>query len=105
PQTPVSVCIPDGSAVVFTINDSYGDGICCNYGSGTYSVSMNGTTVVSYANFTASRQVLFQAGTPVPNDLATYTINLPVMIGAGNTDITGTMRNFGTSPITSFVLG
>lgn len=105
PQTPVSVCIPDGSAVVFTIIDSYGDGICCSYGNGTYSVTMNGTTVVTYASFTASRQVLFQAGSPVPDDLAMYTINLAEMIGAGNTNITGTMRNFGTSAITSFVLG
>lgn len=104
PQTPATVCIADGSAVVFTINDAYGDGICCSYGQGTYSVTMNGTPVVSYASFQASRQVLFQAGAPVPVDLAMYTLNLPVMVGAGNLNITGTVKNFGTTAISSFLL-
>lgn len=104
PQTPATVCITDGNAVVFTIIDTYGDGICCNYGNGTYSVTMNGTPVVSYAAFQSSRQVLFQAGAPMPVDLAMYTLNLPVMLGAGNMNITGTVKNFGTTPVSSFAL-
>ncbi len=31
-------CLPDG-CYDFTINDSYGDGICCAYGNGSYSLS------------------------------------------------------------------
>lgn len=104
PQTPVAVCITDGNAVVFTINDEYGDGLCCSYGNGTYSVTMNGTTVVSYASFQSSRQVLFQAGAPASMDLAMYTVNMPAMMGAGNVSISGTVKNFGTTPVSSFIL-
>merc|ERR1712085_146811 len=34
-------CLP-AAKYKFTINDSYGDGICCNYGIGSYEVSLNG---------------------------------------------------------------
>lgn len=34
-------CLPDG-CYEFTINDSYGDGICCSYGNGSYALSGNG---------------------------------------------------------------
>lgn len=32
------MCLPDG-CYDFTINDSYGDGICCSYGNGSYAVT------------------------------------------------------------------
>src|SRR6187402_496294 len=35
-------CIPTGTCMIFTIHDSYGDGICCNYGSGSYTVLLDG---------------------------------------------------------------
>ncbi len=104
PQTPVTVCIPHGSVVVFTIRDEYGDGLCCNYGQGTYNVKVDGTTVVAYASFQNARTVTFQVGPQMPNDVAMYAVNLPAMIGSGNTNITGTMRNFGASTISSFLL-
>jgi len=37
-------CVSPG-AYEFTINDSYGDGICCGYGSGNYSVKYGGVEV------------------------------------------------------------
>jgi hypothetical protein len=58
---------PDGSTVTstsclvtgcytFTINDSYGDGICCSYGNGSYNVKdAAGTTLASGSTFTASK--------------------------------------------------
>lgn len=33
--------LPANGCYVFTINDAYGDGICCNYGSGSYSITTN----------------------------------------------------------------
>lgn len=105
PQTPVTVCIPDGSLVIFTINDAYGDGLCCSYGQGTYSVTMNGTVAVAYANFATTRQVVFLAGAPVSKDLAMQATTIPEMIGAGNLDIKGTVRNFGSSAVSSFNVG
>ncbi len=104
PQTPEAVCIPHGSVVVFTIRDEFGDGLCCNYGQGTYNVKVDGTVVVAYANFQSMRTVTFQVGPQMANDVAMFALNLPAMMGAGNTSITGTMRNFGTSAISSFLL-
>jgi len=45
-----ALCLPDG-CYTFTITDSYGDGLCCQHGSGSYAVSVNGTDVVTGASF------------------------------------------------------
>ena len=37
-----------------TVNDSYGDGMCCTYGNGSYSFSVAGEVVASGATFTTS---------------------------------------------------
>lgn len=55
----------------FTIFDSYGDGICCAYGSGSYSlVDGNGSTVASGGSFSSSESTNFCIGgtTPTCND-------------------------------------
>ena len=44
------VCIPD-TCVEFVIYDSYGDGICCDWGEGEYWVEYNGVTVAEGAEF------------------------------------------------------
>jgi hypothetical protein len=59
-------CLNDG-CYDFTINDAYGDGICCAYGSGSYSVSSGGTTYASGGNFGASETTNFcLGGGPAP---------------------------------------
>ena len=50
--------IPSG-AHVFTIYDSYGDGICCGYGEGYYRLLLNGTEIASGGEFEASESVTF----------------------------------------------
>ncbi len=62
---------PDGSTVVeelclndgcytFTINDAYGDGICCSYGVGDYLVTdENGNTLASGGEFASSEATNF----------------------------------------------
>jgi len=37
-----------------SVNDSYGDGMCCQFGNGSYSFSVNGEVVASGATFTNS---------------------------------------------------
>ena len=37
-----------------TINDSYGDGICCGFGNGSYSFTVDGTVVASGGSFATS---------------------------------------------------
>ena len=36
-----TVCIVSAGCLTFTINDSFGDGICCNYGTGNFQIYIN----------------------------------------------------------------
>ncbi len=49
----------------FTIYDSYGDGICCAYGNGSYTLSSGSTIIASGGSFTSSESTSFcvDAGT------------------------------------------
>jgi len=48
PATPHSteVCLAPGD-YTWTLNDSYGDGICCSYGSGNYELKLNGERIAN----------------------------------------------------------
>jgi len=51
---------------VFTIFDSYGDGICCGFGTGFYNVQdENGNLIISGAEFGASESTMFNALDPL----------------------------------------
>ncbi|MCB0758686.1 MAG: Omp28-related outer membrane protein, partial [Flavobacteriales bacterium] len=103
PQTPVTVCIPLGSSVTFTITDSYGDGMCCSYGEGYYEVAMNGCTVVATGGeFNASETSTFTTALQIPLDLELVSINLMDVALAGNTNIAGQVKNNGSTDITSY---
>ncbi len=60
-------CLADG-CYDFTILDSYGDGICCSYGNGSYSVTdANGNTLASGGQFANSETTNFCLnGSPPP---------------------------------------
>ncbi len=45
------ICIPDDACFKFTIYDSYGDGICCSYGNGSYTVTVDGNTVATGGDY------------------------------------------------------
>lgn len=50
-----TTCLPVGCNYTFTINDTYGDGICCSFGNGSYNVkNAAGTVLFSGASFTNS---------------------------------------------------
>ena len=68
---------------VFTINDSYGDGICCGYGQGSYALASGGTTIVSGGNFGGSETTTFcvtNSGGPGPD---TQAPTVPGSLAAG----------------------
>jgi hypothetical protein len=46
-----TLCVPSGTCLIFTIFDSYGDGICCGYGAGMYQIRVNGTVQASGGQF------------------------------------------------------
>ena len=45
-----SLCLPYG-CYSLTVNDSYGDGICCGFGTGSYTIESGGATLVSGGEF------------------------------------------------------
>ena len=47
------VCV-DAGCYTFTINDSFGDGICCAYGTGAYTLTSNGAVLASGGEFAAT---------------------------------------------------
>ena len=51
----------------FVINDTWGDGICCGYGSGAYKITDDEGVVVEGGSFGSSKTELFGScgGTPV----------------------------------------
>ena len=57
----VQLCLVDG-CYDFTINDTYGDGICCSYGNGSYTVSNDGNTLASGGQFGSSETTNFCLG-------------------------------------------
>lgn len=86
----------------FTINDSYGDGICCSFGNGSYELSSGGTVFASGGSFGSSDTQTFctEGGTTggtscgVPGGLfasaittTTFTLNWNAVSGADTYDV------------------
>ena len=57
----ITECLEDG-CYDFIINDSYGDGICCGFGNGSYTVTVDGSTIASGASFGSSETTNFCLG-------------------------------------------
>ena len=43
----------------FTINDTYGDGMCCTYGNGSYTLKSGSTTIVTGGNYGSSQSTTY----------------------------------------------
>ncbi len=61
-----TVCVTANRCMRFTIFDSFGDGLCCGYGNGSYTVKVNGTTIVGGGSFTYRETTTFSC--PVGSD-------------------------------------
>ena len=88
---------------MFTIYDTYGDGICCGYGQGYYSLILDGNEIASGGEFGSSESVTFNTidggynivqynyvtQLPSEKEINTYitredfTINIPIFIERG----------------------
>jgi len=73
PQAPVNVPVSANACYAFTIYDSYGDGICCSYGNGTYTVTdANGTVIAGgnaqSGNFGSQASDYFETNGSAPAD-------------------------------------
>jgi len=65
-----TVCLIDGR-YMFTISDSHGDGICCDNGSGNYSISLDGNLLKTGDDFGFEEQTVFDVGPPGPSSAPT----------------------------------
>ena len=63
------VCVPNTGVYSFTIYDTYGDGICCDYGAGYYSITSCGELVASGGSFGESETVSIESCDYVVEDL------------------------------------
>lgn len=72
-QTPVNVTLPQG-CYRFEILDSYGDGICCAYGAGSYTVSAGANQLFTGGQFLSEEEKMFNVTTTSvnENDLFSY---------------------------------
>ncbi len=98
------VCVPNDATIGFTINDVYGDGICCSFGNGSYSISDGTTTYASGGNFDSEESSLFIIE-PYSKDLAIVNLSMSNLLLA-NTEhnITGRIVNLGSDFVNSFDL-
>ncbi len=55
------VCVGDG-CFTFTILDSFGDGLCCGYGIGSYDLTVDGTVVTTGGAFESTESTSFCIG-------------------------------------------
>ncbi|MCE3294834.1 MAG: Lysyl oxidase [Crocinitomicaceae bacterium] len=51
------ICVPEDACLQFIISDSYGDGICCTYGEGSFNVLVDGVSIGSGGQYTTSTTI------------------------------------------------
>lgn len=104
-QSIPDITVDGTGCYVFTINDSYGDGICCSYGSGSYSVSYDGNVMGSGGNaFSKASHILNPSSSSCPSDeiaLSSLIVNSNQIRGAYFT-VSGYVDNNGVDNVTSY---
>ena len=101
---------PDGSTVTevislptgcynFVINDAYGDGICCSYGNGSYSLTDGSSTLASGGAFGSSETTSFCVGgaTSTSYYITTQSVGEPVSFEIYPNPVVGNTLNIATS--------
>lgn len=88
-----TVSLPGGIPLIFSIYDSWGDGMCCFHGLGAYKVSCDGVVCVEGGAFGASEETLFTAGSP-EDTLVQVVVSLTLDVFAQET--TWTLRDSAT---------
>jgi hypothetical protein len=59
-----SICVPNNTCYTFNIYDAFGDGICCAYGNGSYTIYLNGIQFATGGNYTTSQSVSINCPPP-----------------------------------------
>lgn len=77
-STGQTLCVNSNLCLTFTIHDSFGDGICCAFGNGSYTVTYGGTTVATGGSFTYDEANTF--GNCPPGSGCAF----PIVVTTGN---------------------
>ncbi len=76
-QTPVNATLTPSNCYTFEILDAYGDGLCCAYGDGAYSiVDAVGTVLASGGTFEDSEQKVFKTGVAGLSEIGEIAFNV-----------------------------
>merc|ERR1711920_1027245 len=95
-------CLAEGS-YTFTIYDSWGDGICCSWGSGSYEVLVNGDSVASGGEFTDEESKEFEVTASPTTPVTAPTTTAPVTAPTSPSPPTGGSTPYPTeSPPTPY---
>lgn len=62
----VTTQICAGQEYTFTIKDSWGDGVCCDYGEGHYALRLGGVEIATGGDFGSEQKVVFTAPSSPP---------------------------------------
>ncbi|MDA3910744.1 MAG: Omp28-related outer membrane protein [Bacteroidales bacterium] len=104
-NTPIneSVSVNSTDCYMFAIYDAYGDGICCSYGDGSYTVDYNGTEIATGGDFN-SEEFVYGIGGGCPSEEISLEEITMAEYGTPGTDIpvSGIVKNMGTSNLTSY---
>ena len=83
----ISLCLPAGCNYTFTIKDLYGDGICCAYGSGSYTLKQGINTIITGGQFGASETKSFCTTGSAASNLALSTATGSAGAAAGSASV------------------
>merc|ERR550539_1600971 len=94
-----TACLPT-NCYVFEITDSYGDGICCGWGIGSFSVLQDGTEIFSGGDFDSSASTEFcvdddtsptrspsSSPTVAPSSLVSFDSSLPIAYSGSHASV------------------
>jgi len=101
PLPPVTFCVPNGSQFIVTVDDSYGDGLCCAYGEGGYTVSVGGNVVAGGNGVFSDAQ---SSAVFMGTDLSVGVLSMETVVAQGPLTVAGTVLNTGTASVTGFTL-
>ena len=98
-----SFSVNSADCYTFIIYDAYGDGICCTYGNGSYTVEYNSTVVGSGGDFGAEDYVYGIGGGCPAEEISLLELTISEY-GTPSEDIpvSGVVKNFGTDNLTQF---
>lgn len=99
-----NLCIPKNTCFTFTINDSYRDGVCCEYGQGSFSITVDGLEVKSGSDFGGSSTYNSCGNNVGDDDDYADDTPLPGKCGDGESEFTLSLELGGSPQGTSWAI-